>query len=351
MGNIDLTGGLDASLDYPLARRPENPQMRDSVSMWISDDQGRFGLPRVCIEAVAEIWENRGIQANIGFPDGRILNGAGGYAPTHPAADQPRHEIIDAGPLAFRVIEPLRRWTMRFDGKATDTTVQRQIGNDPGGPEKRVRVEIEAVMAVPPWIAGEQAVAAGDTSTASAIGAIGGHRHEQLFRCSGFLEIEGEDRMPFTGPGLRIRRTGVRNVGDFPGHCWQSALFPSGKAFGLTAFPPRSDGTSAYNEAFVWDGARKRYAKVIEAPWLNRLHLNGANADVVLETSDGERIRISGTVRESAFFDQGTPLFGDWSYDGGVGLPFHQGGVLYEWDGETTYGMIERSLPKHRIQP
>jgi hypothetical protein len=28
-----------------------------------------------------------------------------------------------------------------------------------------------------------------------------------------------------------------------------------------------------------------------------------------------------------------------------VGLPFHQGGVRYEWDGEVTYGMIERSLP------
>jgi hypothetical protein len=26
-------------------------------------------------------------------------------------------------------------------------------------------------------------------------------------------------------------------------------------------------------------------------------------------------------------------------------LPFHRGGVRYSWDGEETYGMIERSLP------
>ena len=350
MADFDVTGALDASLDYPLAQRPDNPELRDSVSMWFSDDKGRFGLPRFCIEAVAGIWDYRGIQANVGFPEGRILNGSGGFAPSQVNSEQTREDVIDAGPLAFRMIEPLRRWAMSFDGKMVDTTIQRQIDNDPVGPEKRVRVEVKATMAAPPWIPGEQAAKAGDNSTALAIGAIGGHRHEQLFRCCGFLEIGGEERIEFTGSGLRIRRTGVRSVGDFPGHCWQSALFPSGKAFGLTAFPPRSDGTSAYNEAFIWDGTRKRYARVIEAPWMTRLHLNGGPADVVLETDLGERIRIKGTIRESAFFNQGVPLFGDWSHDGGVGLPFHQGGVRYEWDGEITFGMIERSLPMARIE-
>ena len=73
---FDMTGGYDPAFDYPLGSKPENPRMRDSVSMWISDAQGRFGFPRMCVEAVADEWDNRGIQANIASPDGRVLIGA-----------------------------------------------------------------------------------------------------------------------------------------------------------------------------------------------------------------------------------------------------------------------------------
>ncbi len=30
---FDITGGYNPAFDYPLACRPENPKMRDSVSM------------------------------------------------------------------------------------------------------------------------------------------------------------------------------------------------------------------------------------------------------------------------------------------------------------------------------
>ena len=41
--------------------------------MWISDDEGVIGLPRVGIEAVSESWDKRGLQVNLGFPDGRAV--------------------------------------------------------------------------------------------------------------------------------------------------------------------------------------------------------------------------------------------------------------------------------------
>ncbi|MET0362521.1 MAG: hypothetical protein ABW048_12320 [Sphingobium sp.] len=75
---LDLIGGYDPAFDYPLGARPENPQLRDSVSMWISDNE-RFAFPRMCIEAVADEWDNRGIQTNIAFSDGRVLIGAGEF--------------------------------------------------------------------------------------------------------------------------------------------------------------------------------------------------------------------------------------------------------------------------------
>ncbi|AYJ85292.1 hypothetical protein D3Y57_04545 (plasmid) [Sphingomonas paeninsulae] len=350
MPTLDLTGGYEPAFDFPIAQ-PEDPEMRESVSMWISDDQGRFGLPRFVIEAVAEEWNYRGIEANIAFPGGRVLIGAGGFRPDTPKRVEGQIVTLNAGPLTFEIVEPLRRWKMRFDGSAYESTVARQIEGVVGGTDRRVRISIDAIMACPPWTPGEQAAQQGDTSTALAVGAVGGHRHEQLFRCSGRVEIEGDDAIDFSGTGLRIRRTGVRNVGAFPGHCWQSALFPSGKAFGILAFPPRSDGTAAYSEAFLFDGEKKTYGKVIEAPWMTSIIPHGGPVGLVIETEAG-LTRIDGITHDTTFIAKDKPMFGDWAPGGivsGMALPFHQGGALYTWDGEEAYGMIERSLPVEQM--
>jgi hypothetical protein len=348
--SIDLTGGYDPSFDYPLSGRPENPKMRDSVSMWIQNNSGDFGLPRFCIEAVAGEWHNRGIEANIAFPDGRVLIGAGGFGFAEPKLRDGRQVTLNAGPLTFEVIEPLRHWRMTFDGSAYETTVFDQAKGVTDGPRRRVRIEVDAHMAAPPWIMGESLAGKTD-ATAKAVGAVGGHRHEQLFRCTGSMAVEGEAERPIDGTGLRIRRFGDRDVGEFPGHCWMSALFPSGKAFGLNAFPPRLDGTPAWSEAFVFDGREKKYGKVIEAPWMTRFEPVDGPCDLLLELDDGQRVAITGRTRNSTFIAKGSPMFGDWTFEGGphgVALPFHQGDALYTMGGESAYGMIERSLPVDR---
>jgi len=350
--DIDTTGGYDPQLDYFLPSRPENPKMRDSASFWVSDGQGRFGLPRFCIEAVAAEWDNRGVEANIAFPDGRVLIGAGGFAPSPAKMVGDKAVTLNAGPLTFELVEPLLRWRMTFDGNAYETTVQQQIAGETSGPERRVHIDVEASMAAAPWTPGDRAAKAGDASTTAAIGAVGGHRYEQLFRCKGVLHIEGEDRVDFDGTGLFVRRYGARDVGAFPGHIWQSALFPSGKAFGAMGFPPRSDGTPAYNDAFIFDGQQRRYAKVVEAPWMTSFTPHDGPVDLVLEAEDGQQVRISGKTHDSTYIALGNPMFGDWAQNGElqeVGLPFHQGGALYEWDGEQAYGMIERSYPADKM--
>jgi len=345
---FDITGGLDPGFDYLLGERPEEPLMRDCVSMWISDSAGRFGFPRVAVEAVGEVWGNSGLQVNIAFPDGRVLKSAGGFPVAPPKVVDGKTVTINAGPLTFEVKEPLRHWTMRFDGEAYETTVAAQYEGVRTGSSKHVVIEVDAKMAVPPWTPGAGAATVGDQATALAVGAIGGHRHEQLFHCTGRFMLENEAERTFAGTGLRIRRTGVRIVGEFPGHCWMSALFPSGKAFGILAFPPRSDGTPAYSEAFVFDGGAVRYGKVVEAPWLKRFEPHGGRCDIGIALDDRGTVAIAGRTHCTTFAPPRTPMFGSWAYtadSGGMNIPFAQGDALYTWDGEQAFGMTERSLP------
>ncbi|MDO7840777.1 DUF7064 domain-containing protein [Sphingomonas immobilis] len=355
MTQLDLTGGYDPEFDWPLQSRPENPEMRESVSFWVSDNAGRFGFPRMCIEVVAKTWEDRGIEANIAFPDGRVLIGSNGYPAREAKSANGRIVELNAGPLSFELVEPLKHWRMVFDGPAYESTVARSINAHTGGPSRNVRIYVDAIAAVPAWSPGELAARSGDKSTELAMGAVGGHRHEQLFRCTGTFSIEGETEQRFEGTGLKIRRTGVRDIGAFPGHCWMSAVFPSGKAFGIQSFPERADGTPAYSEGFVFDGQEKIYVKVLQIPWMESFTPHGGDVGIVLQTDDGETIRIDGKTHDSTFIALGNPMFGNWLQPQGepphgVPLPFHQGGARYTWDGETTYGMIERSYPADKIK-
>ena len=346
MAEVDFTGGYEPQLDYPLGRRPEMGEMRESVSMWIYDDRGRFGLPRFCIEALAAHWHDRGVQANVALADGRVFRCAGGFAGGAGADGRDRARSLEAGPLRFEIVEPLRRWRMCFDGEVAETRAQAQIDDRPPIATRRLRLEVDAMMAAPPWSSGEENR---DRATALTIGAVGGHRHEQLFRCCGRLEIEGERTSEFTGTGLRVRRYGVRDNGVFPGHVWQSALFPSGRGFGLIAIAPAAGRSEGFSECYVFDGRRKVRGRVAKAPWLTDTDPTAGSAvDVLLDTSDGE-VSIEGWLAFATAFPPDASLFGQWTENGEprrLGqLNVQQAGALYRWAGEQTYGMIDRSWP------
>jgi hypothetical protein len=170
---------------------------------------------------------------------------------------------------------------------------------------------------------------------------MGGPRYEQLFRAKGTLRI-GDETHAFNGSGLRIRRQGVRRIEGFWGHCWQSALFPGGRGFGYITYPPRGDGKPTYNEGYVFEGDGDLVpARVVEAPWLRKLVPRGDDVSVVLETARG-RIRIEGDTALSTFAMGRPELPKDFPV-------LQQAGVRYRWDGETTWGMMERSTPADQI--
>src|SRR5262245_43082638 len=197
-------------------------------------------------------------------------------------------------------------------------------------------------MAVPPWVQGTLFPDAAEMLATSVEGKLmGGPRHEQLFRARGTVRVAGEEHS-FTGSGLRIRRQGIRDVTDFWGHAWQSALFPGGRAFGYIAYPPRPDGSESYNEGYVFTGEGGLVpAKVVKAPWLTRVREAGDDASVVLESELGI-VRIEGQTVVSTF-QLGQPDIPQFPV-------LFQGGARYRWDGEETYGMLERSSRRDRIE-
>jgi len=352
---IDLTGGIDRQREYMFAERPDNPEMRDSVSFWVLDDRGDVGLPRIGIEAVAANWEAHGVQVNVAFADGRVyrLRDEGTSLP--PTGPDGRPTVLGAGPLAFTCVEPFDVWTMAFDGQADATSSTELIAGRKDGPRVDLRFEVEARMAVPPWVQGALHADADSQLKTSIVGDLmGGPRYEQLFRATGSVHVAGKQHT-FSGSGLRIRRQGVRRLEGFWGHCWQSALFPGGRAFGYIAYPPRPDGEPAFNEGYLFDGPDSGGelipARAVQAPWLTRLQPRGEDVSVVLETARGT-VRIDGetVVSTHDITDPGEvpaemlEKMANWTFPA-----LQQAGVRYRWDGEEAIGMLERSSPMDKI--
>jgi hypothetical protein len=335
---VDLSGGLHASKDHFLVHRPDDPDFRESASVWVFDHDGVVGLPRVGIEAVAGSWDQRGLQVNVGFPSGRTVVAGGSGPGASPADDDGVCRTLRADGLEFRCIEPFVRSTVHFEGTALDTSAENLASGDWSGLQVPVEVDVELECAVPPWVSGTL------TPEARRLfeGGFATHispRYEQLCTASGSVRV-GADRWAIDGTALRIHRQGPRDVSDFWGHCWPSALFPSGRAFGALAYPEREDGGPTYNEGFVFDGTTRTPALLVDAPWLRRLQSNGEDVPITLRTAEGD-VRIHGVTVLSACMPARThPDFPP---------ALQHAGVRYTWDGEEAYGMMERSMPAERL--
>jgi hypothetical protein len=340
---VDLTGGIDPAREYMLAQQPQDPEIRDSVSFWVVDDRG---------EAVGANWAAHDIQVNVAFPGGRVYrlrtNG-----PSLPAEDSDgRATVLGAGGLVFRCTEPFDTWTMSYDGPAVQTSSADLVDGKKAGPSVDISFHVEATMAVPPWVQGAlQADADTQLRTSNVGEMMGGPRYEQLFTATGGFRTEGEQHQ-FTGSGLRIRRTGVRKLAGFWGHCWQSALFPGGRAFGYIAYPPRPDGQPTFNEGFVFTGDGGLIpARAVRAPWLTQLRPLGEDASLVLETADGV-VEIAGeTVFSTHDIHHNDDMYSMQALKQEMASfpAVQQAGVRYSWDGEEAYGMLERSNPLDKI--
>ena len=331
----DLCGGLAPEKDMVFPGKPADPEMRESTSVWLYEENGAFAFPRGGIEAEASSWDNRTLQANFSFPDGRVLDGAGRGAATSPVGPDGKPTVLGAGPLTFRCVEPFRRWTMTFDGPARDGQVSEMIAGTFGGRgTTHVRLEADMTMVTPAWVQENSTDTSNMTKKqAEDAAAMGlGYRFEHLFRAEGTLQVDGKTRN-FKATGLRIHRQSIRRLAGFIGHCWQSAVFPDGRAFGLCVYPPPPDGAEPYNDAYIFQDGRMITARATKVPFLRRIVATGDDVSFELESELG-RTHIEGTTAFSTYRMNVAEM---------GGLNLQQGGALYRWDGQSAYGMIERS--------
>ena len=332
-----LASGFALEKDLVFPGKPDHPEMRESVSIWIFEENGAFAFPRMGIEAEASSWDNRRLQANFSVASGRVLNGAGvGPAPSAIGPDG-RPTVIGAGALTFRCIEPFRRWSVTFDGPVVDGSSAEQIAGvlKTRKPATKVKLDAEMTMVTPAWVQEVSADLASmsekDAANAQAMGM--GYRFEHHFRVQGTWEVDGTKR-DFKGVGTRIHRQSIRRLEGFFGHCWLSAVFPDGRAFGCLAYPPLPGASEySYNDACIYKAGRLIPARIVNAPFLRRIVFEGDDVSVELESELG-RTRIAGVTALSTF-RVGNPDIG--------GLNLQQGGARFTWDGQSAYGMVERS--------
>src|ERR1044071_9192959 len=104
---IDVTGGLDLSEDDVTAVTPTAPNYREGTSMWMWDDSGVVGLPRVAIEAMGGLWDDPRFASANGPSGGHPVLVVRVHAPPFPVRDDAgRPRVLAAGPLSFRCVEP-----------------------------------------------------------------------------------------------------------------------------------------------------------------------------------------------------------------------------------------------------
>jgi len=332
-------GGVAHTRDYFFAGVPTDPEVRESASVWVCDGHGALGMPRIGIEAVASSWEERGVQVNVGFPDGRMVVAWRRGEGSSPVDDDGMCRTFRAGSLEFRCVEPFSRTVVRFEGTALDTGGAQLAKADFTGVEVPLRIDLALEAAAPPWVSGTLNAEAKALFERGFAGSFISPRYEQLCTCEGVLGV-GHDEWRFRGTALRIHRQGPRDVLGFWGHCWASALFPSGRGFGVLAFPERP-GAGTYNEGFVLAGGTLVPATIVDAPWLRRLSPYGEDVALTLRSADGD-IRIEGETILAACMPGGlSPEFPP---------ALHQACVRYRLQGEEAFGMMERSIPVDQLE-
>lgn len=339
---IDLSGGLPVEREYAFAAKP-GPEVRDAINAWLQDVNAGFAM-RIGVERVAEEWDNPELWLDIAFPDGRVLSGRDHGAAPSAIGPEGKPTILGCGPLQFRCVEPFKHWRISFSPyRVREITAQQLIDNAfPAQPPMReVSFEIDFWPAVPPLISGTLTKASTELMSGEQ-GSFISPRYEQLCRAKGSLTIDGE-RREFSAQVLRIKRQGVRKFEGFWGHCWQSGLFPSGRAFGVNVFPPRADGLPSFNEGFVFDGdGALRPARAVEAPWMRKLYTHGEDVPLVLETDDGKRYAITGKTFINCRSLGATVLPASFPI-------VQQAHARYQWDGEEATGHIERSTLRNQM--
>ncbi len=332
----DVSGGIPVSREYMVTQRPTESGFRDACNVWFENADGSLGL-RFGVEAVSDEWESHEIWLDVAFKDGVVWSARSAGAPLSVFGKDDVASVRGAAGIRFECLDPFKTWLVSVDLEADRLTTEQLCADcvPDTTVQDRLRCELVLEMVAPPWIPGTLDAKA-KARLAGEDGNFMSPRYEQL--CLGQGSLQVHDRIvALQGNGLRIRRSGGRAFQGFQGHCWQSAIFPDGTAFGCNSYPPKAGETDAFSEAYIFrvgDSALTA-ARVVQTPWMRQLVTHGDDVSLILET-DKERFEVVGGTfvntrsRRHKILPPGFPIV-------------EQAHAHYEWSGMTTVGMVERS--------
>jgi len=331
---MDLTGGLSPAIDPPNIDPARDLAIGENHAFWVFDDEGDYALLNCHVQGGAGVgqgdpppWDTRRVAFAIAAPHDRLFVDFA-VSPGTTA------DTLRVGGWTFECVEPFVRWNATYRGtpRVTSTTETRDGIMAFEGERASFEADLELSMALPPWVLGD--FAEDRPGRYEGLSFIGIPRYEQLYRVEGQIRHDG-DAHQINGTGLRTHRYGTRSVTTMRGHSWLSAVFPSGRAFGLMRFPG-DNGEDLFREAWVAGPNGLVGAALIDSPWLTALDCVGEKWTVTLGAEAGP-----------------TEIHGETlacSYTMGLGVNHAPGSLVlvhgmarFEWDGEVACGLIERS--------
>ena len=344
MALTDLSGGLPASKEYVVAEKPTEPFWSENLLFALYDARNDLGfwLHLGTVPTEWAMWEDRVLMC---LPGDQGILSMWAYHYTVP-------ERKPAGAnLAFRCIEPFKRWKVTFDGFAQHiTNVDMAAGLAPDSLRKRLVLDIDIECATPVWDAHTSAHSAGGKGEMKEQGWAKEH-YEQLYRATGVVKVDDAE-YALEATGWRDHSRGPRGGGGgqpWGGHVIAGCLFPSGKAFVFSSYW-RPDGHITLSGAGIIgaDGVF-HHAEVLNPPRLADLQMSGERLPIHLRWEGGE-VRLEMETRRSIWTSMQKRL--------AVGKDLSGPGLMYvlnfgpcEWDGEVGQVYIERSDPLNAPPP
>ncbi len=342
LSSRDLSSGLPADEEAVLAQPPDEPFWSENLLFALYDPANDVGFWLHLGTEPTEwsLWEDRALV---------FLPGDGGVLSMWAYHRTPPEQRPAGSNLAFRCIEPFRRWHVAFDGFGLHTSNEDMAaGRAREGRRQRFTLDLDVECVTPVWDA--------HTAAASVTGRGAMHEqgwakehYEQLHRATGTVRLpSGEVR--FDGTGWRDHSRGPRGGGTgarWGGHVIIGCLFPeSGRGWGLSRYWA-PDGAITLEGGYVVDDGVLEHMAVVDAPRLRGLQLHGEHLHASLR-SENRTLDLM-TVRSLWLtMTHGIPVGADLT---GHGLIYALNFGRCHWDGEVAYAYVERSDMLNRPAP
>lgn len=261
--------------------------------------------------------------------------------------------------MTFTCDQPFRRWTYSVTDLPVWTTTKEQLESGvitDETPTTTVSLNVEATMVAPVYMQGGLLPEAADAVAGEAGLWLAARipagmtkeafRFDQMYHAAGSVTFEGTN-YPIDGYGLRGHVRGVRVLGGMYGHTWLAGVFPSGTTFGIQTFP-RPEGGFFFTEAYIYRNGVMYPNRVLDAP---RMSYDPDQGDYAIELACDQLglTRIIGRDRRLFWWSMpawGVPQPPRWGVDPQAATVMRQAVTQYDLDGETGYGMNERSGPR-----